>query len=173
MVGSIGRFTKQKGIEYFLSAAKELAARLPKARFVLIGDGELRGKTEGLIAQYDLGNRCLVVRAVDGFSSYYPVFDVFVLTSLWEGMPYAMLEAMAASRAVVAFGSGGIPDVISDGENGMLVEPKNVEGLIDVIATLGEGSQKRNDLGLAARQVVAKDYTLEAMVQRIEQAYIG
>ncbi len=172
VIGSIGRFTKQKGMECFLKAAQKIAGQLPEARFVLIGDGELRDKIERLIAEYGLGDRCLIVRAGDDISSYYPIFDMFVLTSLWEGTPYAMLQAMAAGRAVVAFGTGGIVDVISDGVNGRLVEAKNVEELVSTVCELGKDPQKRNDLGSAARELMVSSYTVEAMVRDVEQVYM-
>jgi glycosyltransferase involved in cell wall biosynthesis len=172
VIGSIGRFTRQKGPEYFLAAAKQVAGQLPDAKCVLIGDGELKGEIEGLIEKHDLHSHCVIVDVGDEFPSYYPVFDIFVLTSLWEGMPYAMLEAMAAGRAVVAFSTGGIVDVISDGVNGMLVEPKNIEELASTLCTLGKDPQKRKDLGMAAKELIAGSYTVEAMVRQIEQVYM-
>jgi glycosyltransferase involved in cell wall biosynthesis len=120
IIGSVGRFTKQKGLTYFLDAARQLAEKLPRARFILVGNGELQGEIETLIKQYRIANRCVALTTDSDFASYYPIFDIFLLTSLWEGMPYAMLEAMATGRAVVAFKTGGIPDVITDAITGIL-----------------------------------------------------
>ena len=172
VIGSIGRFTRQKGYDYFLAAAKLLADKLPGARFVLIGNGELRGEIERTIKESGIANRCIAVSAHDDFSQYYPIFDIFVLTSLWEGMPYAMLEAMSIGRAVAAFKTGGIADVITDHKDGLLVSPRNTEELASAISTLATEPQKREDLGQAARLLISSEYKVETMVHRTEDLYV-
>ena len=145
---------------------------MPNARFVLIGNGELRGEMERTIKTSGIANRCIAVNRTGDFSTYYPIFDIFVLTSLWEGMPYAMLEAMSTGRPVVAFKTGGIADVIRDGVNGVLVSPRNTDALASAISTLASEPQKRDDLGAAAKRLISADYKVTAMVHRTEDIYM-
>ncbi len=171
VIGAIGRFTRQKGFGHLLSAAKLLSDELPRARFVLIGNGELYRDIEQRIRDDGIANRCLAVNTTEDLSAYYPIFDIFLLTSLWEGMPYAMLEAMSTGSAIVAFSTGGVKDVIAHNSNGILVPPHSDTELASAISNLASDPQKRDDLGVAARRLIASDYTLGAMVRHIEEIY--
>lgn len=171
VVGSVGRITRQKGYEYFVSAAERLAVILPNVTFLLLGDGERSVAIDNLIKQSGMGDRCIFRQAAKDVSHYFSVFDIFVITSLWEGLPYVMLEAMAASCAVVAFNAGGIGDVVRDGDNGMLVDKKDINGLVSAIVRLANNAHMRKELGARSREMVIHDYTLEKMVRQIEHIY--
>lgn len=171
VIGAVGRFARQKGYRYLVLAAREIAQRLPRARFVLVGDGKLRAEVEHLIERLGLaGKFVLTGRAADA-RPYYPVFDVFVMASLWEGMPYSLLEAMGSGSAVVATRVGGVADVVSSGETGVLVAPKDPMALAAAVIDLLEHPEQRRALAETARRTVADRYAPHNMVRRVEALY--
>jgi glycosyltransferase involved in cell wall biosynthesis len=121
--------SKQKGITYLIEAARRVVAARPDVRFVVAGDGPLRGDLERQAAEAGLGNRLLVL----GFRSDVPAvvsaFDSYVLPSLWEGLPLALIEALALGKPVVASSVGGNPEIVQDGVNGYLHPPGDVDAL--------------------------------------------
>lgn len=168
VVGTIGRFTLQKGHQYLILAAEHVVKRLPDAKFLLIGNGELRRETEKLIDSLSLRKNCFILSPND-IASFYSIFDIFVLPSLWEGLPYVLLDAMATGKAIIATRTGGVSDAIV--QAGMLVPPKDVGSLAQAITDLLENPELRAKLGAKAKDVVKKRYRLSDMIGRIEALY--
>ena len=171
VVGTVGRYTRQKGHADLLAAAPAVLQRHPRTRFVLAGAGELRPAIEAQIARLALGDHVLLVGAQEDAARFYPAFDVTVLPSLWEGLPYSLLEAMAAGAAVVATRVGGIPDVILSGKTGLLVPPLAPEALAQAIAALLADPALRARLGAAARALVPVRYAVDTMVRKTAELY--
>lgn len=171
VVGVVGRFTAQKGHRHFVEAACQVAVRVPEARFLLVGDGVLRPAIERQIAAAGLAERVIIVGACDDVPSLMPLLDVAVLPSLWEGLPYTLLEAMAAGRAVVASRVGGIPDVIVDGENGLLVPPADPTALAAAVVKVLENAAFRSTIGRKARETLVGRCRLDEMVRRMADVY--
>jgi len=168
-IGLIGHYAPFKGHEFLLEAAKDVLRAFPDARFVLAGRGteELRTKAEslGVAGQVDiLGSRDDVPEIVSGL-------HVFAMPSLQEGIATALMEAQAAGVPCVATKVGGIPDVLVDGETGLLVEPKNSKALAEaIIRLLREPDQAR---AMAARgyERVRTLFDLPAVADRLEALY--
>jgi glycosyltransferase involved in cell wall biosynthesis len=173
VVGVIGRFTRQKGHSYFIEAARRVAARQPAARFLLVGDGELRETIERQITAAGLQSRCLLVGAREDVPELLPVFDVVVLPSLWEGLPYVLLEAMAAGKAVVATRVGGMPDVIQEGQSGLLVPPADSAALAAALVKVLENEELRSKMGNSAREVLRHRCHIEEMIGQLTRMYEG
>jgi glycosyltransferase involved in cell wall biosynthesis len=159
----VGRLDPQKGVATLLAAARSLIPTIPELRVVLLGDGPLRSELEANVRQAGLSERVLFRGVVENVAPYLQAADVFVLPSLGEGMPNALLEAMATGLPCIATGVGGTMDVVTDGEDGLLVEPGNAVHLADALIRLLKDPAARDRLGRAARQTVERTYSLEQM----------
>jgi glycosyltransferase involved in cell wall biosynthesis len=173
VIGVVGRFTRQKGHAHFIEAARDVATRYPGVRFLLVGDGELRQTLEQKIATAGLGDRFIVVGAREDVPELLPVFDLVVLPSLWEGLPYVLLEAMAAGKPVIASCVGGMPDVIQDGINGMLVPPRDSAVLAAAMLKLLVNKELRSKMGHSASEALRQRCRVERMIEQLTCVYEG
>jgi glycosyltransferase involved in cell wall biosynthesis len=122
VVGGVGRFSKEKGFTYLVEAMSVLVAKRPELKLVLIGEGDQQKELERIIQEERLAQHVFFAGYKHDAARYLPIFDVFVLPSLTEGLPIVLLEAMQAGVPVVATRVGGVPDVLKNGEYGALVE---------------------------------------------------
>ncbi len=171
VVGVVARLDLQKGFEYLLRAARELCKTFPDLKIVIAGEGPDRDKIEDIIQQYGLQSSVVLAGQQSNMPAVYAAMDIFVLPSLNEGLPMTVLEAMAASKSVVATRVGAIPSVIKDGENGLLVNAKDSEGLQSAIAGLMRDPERRRRLGDQAHAWVSQNYTSEAMALKYREMY--
>lgn len=173
VIGMTACLKPQKSPDDFIHAASLLAGSFPGARFVIAGDGMLRPQLERLLDEKGLRTRV----DLPGWQRDIPAFlsglDVFVLTSLWEGMPVSVLEAMAAGLPVVVTDTGGVREVVSDGANGFIVGRRDVPGLVKRIACLCADAGLRRQMGAAGRQKVSRGFDVAAMAAGYENLYRG
>jgi len=144
---------------------------LPDTRFLIVGEGELRDQLERQI--HDLGLDRHVV--LTGFRSdvlgLVKSFDLFVMSSITEGLGSAILEAMACSRPVVATRAGGIPEAVDDQVTGIIVPPHDEDALAGGIVRLLKSSDLRNQFGQAGRQRVIESFSVERLVEGTASVY--
>jgi len=171
VIGAVANFYVTKGLPYFLQAAAHVREVFPEAKFALVGDGERRRELVALTNELNLDSSVLFLGQRNDVPELLPLFDVFVLSSVKEGLPFALLEAMAAARPIVATTVGGIPEVIINGETGLLVPPRDPEALAKAIITLLSDRDRAQRMGLAARERVLAHFTLERMMEETEQLY--
>jgi glycosyltransferase involved in cell wall biosynthesis len=171
VVGVVARLDLQKGFEYLLRAARELCKTFPDLKIVIAGEGPDRNAIEEIIEQYGLQSSVVLAGQQSNMPAVYAAMDIFVLPSLNEGLPMTVLEAMAASKPVIATRVGAIPSVIKDSENGLLVAPKDPEGLQNAIASLLNDPERRRRLGDQAHAWVSQNYTSEAMALKYREMY--
>ncbi|HEY7069624.1 MAG TPA: glycosyltransferase [Acidimicrobiales bacterium] len=167
VVGTVGNFTAKKDHATLVQALSALPADV---RLVLVGLGPLEADLRALVAREGLAERVTFAGSRDDVAALLPAFDVFALSSRYEGLPIALLEAMAAGRPCVATSVGGVPEVITDGEDGVLVPPDDPAALAAALTALLDDPARRTELGrrAAAR---AEDFRLDAAVARIEAVY--
>lgn len=146
VVGMVGRLSKQKAPDIFVKAAKLIKEKVPNAFFLMVGDGELRNQIESLINQYDLNSSFLITGWVDNPISYMKIMDVGVLLSRWEGFGLVLPEYMACGIPIVATNVDAIPNIINNGENGLLVDKDNFEQVFSKIIFLNENNNMRKRL---------------------------
>ena len=169
--GTVARLTVQKGHTYLLDALPKILSELPKARFVFVGDGPLRPSLE------EEAERLGVAHAVKFLGSRSDVpellhgFDVFVLPSLWEGLPNVVLEAMATGLPVVATAVEGTVEAVVNGETGILVPSKQPEPLAEAILRIGRDADLRSRMGSASRRRVEENFSLDGQVRAFEELY--
>lgn len=171
VVGTVAVFRAQKRLDHWLSIAKNLAQREPRLRFLLVGDGPLRGELEALALRLGLADRCLFVGLHSEIRPYLSVMDVFLMTSEFEGLPVAMLEAMACGLPVVATSAGGIPEVIQDPSQGIVRGCDDFSGLESAVFDLISDQEYRERMGQAARQRVVSGFGMQGMRESLREIY--
>lgn len=171
VVGTVLRLEEVKGPQFFVAAAGLISAEMPQARFVVVGDGSLRPSLECHQAVLALGDRIQFSGERKDVHDILPTFSVFLLPSLVEGMSMALLEAMAASRPIVATRVGGNIDLIQDGENGLLVSPGEPEEMARAALRLLRNPQWARQLGQSARTAAMKHHSADGMVQELKGIY--
>jgi glycosyltransferase involved in cell wall biosynthesis len=170
---TVARLTPQKGLLDLIEAAAQVVPRLPNVRFVLAGDGELRAQLEARVAALGLtrqvrfaGSRPLAVLA-----RWLGAADLFLLSSHYEGMPLAMIEAMAAGCPVVATAVGGVPDVVDDSNAGRVVPAKDPHALAAAIIEILGDPDKRRTMAAAARQRAITAFDVRTCYQKTVETY--
>lgn len=171
VLGMVARLDLQKGFDYLLQAARELCKTFQGLKIIIAGEGPDRSAIEAMIHQYGLQSKVILAGQQSNMPAVYAAMDIFVLPSLNEGLPMTVLEAMAASKPVIATRVGAIPSVIKDGESGLLVDPKDSEGLRNAIAMLLNDPELRRRLGDQAHAWVSRNYTAGAMAVKYREMY--
>jgi len=161
------RLDRQKGHTYLLEAA----ALVPQARFVLVGDGPERGALEAQAASLGLGERVQFLGYRSDIPQLLACCDLFVLPSLYEGLPLSILEAMAAGKPVIASAIGGTDEAIIPDETGLLVPPANPPALAGAIRKLLANPLLAQRLAAAGQARVKEMFSAEQMVRQVTQVY--
>lgn len=170
LIGTVGRLSPEKGLHHLLEAAVKLSADLPEALFLIVGDGPARTELEALSASLGLSGRVIFHGYCADVAQVYPALDLFVLPSLTEGMPMALLEALSYGVPVVATRVGEVPALLGDGR-GRLVSPGRPEELAQAISGLLADPAAARAMAGRARQHLAEHYSLEAWRKQIEGVY--
>lgn len=170
-VAIVGRLGIEKGHELFLNSAAEVLKRHPMARFLIIGEGVERAAIEAQVAELGLQSRVQLLGHRDDMPVLYPAIDILGITSLREGLPNVLLEAMLHSIPAVATAVGGIPDVISDGNDGLLVRPGDAGGFTEALARVVGDRDLRLALGARARQKILQHYLFDQRVANVAKLY--
>lgn len=171
-LGTVGRLAEQKGQAHLLEAMQAVLREMDEATLLVAGDGPARQALEQQAQAAHLNGRVRFLGTRRDVALIYRALDVFVLPSLWEGLPLVLLEAMGAGLPVVATRVGGVPEVITQGENGLLVDPGDSRGLAQAILRLYREPALRSSLAAAGRETVARHYSQEAMLNRLEDLYL-
>lgn len=171
LIGTVGRMVAQKGMDYFLRAAREVLNEAPQAMFAIVGDGPDHEKLERLAKELGIAEHAVFTGSRADMPQVYASFDVFVLASIDEGMPMAILEALASSCAVVATQVGAVPKLIVSGQTGMLVPAADVKALADAVLVLMRNPDLRARLGRNGSALVHKQFSSRAMSQQYLRLY--
>jgi glycosyltransferase involved in cell wall biosynthesis len=171
VVGNVAALAGHKGQKHLVAAAALVVRQMPDARFLILGEGELRDVLQQQIASLGLERHVLLTGFRPDVIGLVKSFDLFVMSSVTEGLGSAILEAMACTRAVVASRTGGIPEAVQDGVTGLLVPPRDEEALAGAIVELLGDSDRRSRFGQAGRDRVAADFSVDALVERTAAVY--
>ena len=170
VAGSLGRLDEVKGYEYFVKAASIVKKAFPKVTFLLVGEGKKRVELEDLVKSEGLSGSFIFTGWRDDVPRMLSGMDIFVLSSLNEGMGRVLVEAMAVGLPIVATDVGGVRELVQDGVNGYLVPSKGPEAMAGKIVELLRDEVKRKSMGEAGKSI-CKSYSSEAMVGKIEKLY--
>jgi glycosyltransferase involved in cell wall biosynthesis len=172
LVGNISCLKPQKSPQDFVRLAYLTREVVPDAKFLLVGDGVLRSRLERLIKELGLEDRVMLLGWRRDISRLLSTMDVLTLTSLWEGLPVACLEAMASSRAVIATDTGGIKEVVREAQTGFLVPCKDMETMSKKLICLLRDKELREKIGQNAKENLGLDFIKEHMVKSHEFLYV-
>jgi glycosyltransferase involved in cell wall biosynthesis len=164
VVGNIAALVPHKGQRYLIDAAHLVVQEVPDARFVILGEGELREHLERQVREHRLEKHVLLPGFRTDVLGCLKAFDLFVMSSVTEGLGTSVLDAMAASRPIVATTAGGIPEIVDDGVNGLLVPPRDAPALARAIVRSLEDAELRRRIGDAGFARVNERFTVERMV---------
>jgi len=171
VVGIIARLSDVKGHAVLIVAMSLLVAKFPAVRLVIVGQGKMEKELRRQVADLGLEQQVVFLPIVNRTADILPLFDVFVLPSLQEGLGLSVMEAQAAGLPVVATRVGGLPSLIEDGVTGRLVAPNNPHQLAEAISDVLWDSQRATAMGLAARAFIAKEFSAARMAEETVAVY--
>jgi glycosyltransferase involved in cell wall biosynthesis len=171
LVGNVGRLALQKGQRHLIAAMPLLLERVPRAHAVIAGGGDLEKFLRDLAQELGVSERVHVLGPRKDVPALMHAMDVFAMPSIWEGFGLVLLEAMAAGRPIVASAVATIPEVVVDGETGLLVPSGDPLALAEALARLAEEPALARKLGEAGRERLRRHFSLEKMVGDTELLY--
>ena len=169
LIGTISELHKNKGLDFLISACADLPENVS---VYIIGDGEEKENLVKQIEKLGLQKKVFLLGRIENARKYLKAFDIFTLTSRTEALPYAFLEAGLAGLPVVTSRVGGIPEIVENEKNGILVEVGNVAEIAKSLKNLVLEPQKRASFGLALREKIEKEFSLEKMIFETEKFYL-
>lgn len=171
VIGWVGRMTGVKDTGSVLEIVRATRERGVDAVVCMVGDGPDRERLEQLAHDLGIARSSYFVGYQSDVAGYYRLFDAFVLPSVNEGTPVSAIEALASGTPVVANRVGGVPDVVTDGVDGFLVEPGDVEGAADRLAELASNPELRARLGESGRREMFERYSVARLVDDVDRLY--
>ncbi len=171
LVAMVACFKPQKAPLDFLRVAASIQENFPQLKFLLIGDGVLRKRIERTIEKFNLKESVILTGWRRDVPEVLSLIDVFVLTSLWEGLPIAVLEAMASGKPVVVTNTGGISEIVTHARNGFLVARGDVKAMKENIITLLKDKNLIYQIGERAKRSLNSEFSIENMIRRTQNLY--
>ncbi len=173
VIGVVAVFRFQKRLPEWLQVFKKVAEDNPNVFGVIVGDGPLRNDVEAEIEKLKLRDRVKLPGLQTDMLPWYSMIDVFMMSSIFEGLPIALLEAMSAECAVVSTNAGGIGEVIEEGVSGFMVPVDQYETLVAPARQLVQDPELRSRVGREARQQVKRHFSMTSMVRQLEELYFS
>lgn len=171
LLGCVGYLLPEKGQEFLVRAMKTIVAEFPNCKLILAGDGPMRARLESLVQELSLGNSVIFAGFVEDTDAVYRALDLFVFPSLAEPLGSSLLAAMAHGLPAVAAASGGVPEIIEDGRNGVLVPASDAAALANAACSLLRSPQTTQRLSVAARETVVSRFSADLLAEKTLQEY--
>jgi len=172
LVGSVARLHRQKGVADLIQAADPILRGCPEATIVVAGGGPLESRLRKDVVRRGLDRRVLLLGERADAGDLMSLFDVFVLPSLWEGLPLVLIEAAALGKPIVATRIDGTSEVIRDGETGLLVPSRDPGALAEAVLGLLRDPDRARGLGERARKEIPPAFSLDRMIAETEKLYL-
>ena len=173
VIGMIARYAPQKGHKDLLDAMRLVLKKIPETRLFLAGHDEkrIRSSLENHAEQLGVREKVIFSEFRSDVYNLLQQFDLFVLSSLWEGFGLVLLEAMATEKAIVATNVGPIPEIVIDGKTGFLVPPKDPNAMAEKIVFLLKNKKMAEEMGKNGKRRLEKYFTIEKMIRETEAVY--
>jgi glycosyltransferase involved in cell wall biosynthesis len=171
VIGVVSRLEPRKGHRFLIDAMKRLAPDFPQLRVLAVGEGPQHEELEGVVRRAGLANRFAFAGFRQDIAPVISTFDVAVLTSLWEGLPRVLVQYAMLEKPIVTFAVEGAREIVEDGHSGYVVEPKNVDELVDRLRRLTVSAADRQLFGRRVRERVEQRWNVDLMVERIANLY--
>lgn len=167
-IGIVARLSGFKGHDLLIRAMKQVVRKFPDARLLIIGDGPEKANLQKLVSQLQLSRQVEFIGFVNDVSSYLEQLNVFVLPSQAEGLPFSIIEAMAKGIPVVATRTGGVPELVLDGQTGLILDEATPDAIAGAITKLLEDKKLAQKMGAAARRRSRELFSVHPMVTQME-----
>lgn len=171
VLGAVGRLSPVKGYSYLLTAMQEVVRQHPCCRLIIAGDGPMKQELESLRDRLGLSQFVHFAGFIDDIEEFLVAIDVFVMPSLSEGLPMALLEAMACGKACIASEVGGIPEVLSNPDLGVLVPPAHPSAMAKAILSVIQDESRRVRMGEMAKREILERFSVERMAAQYLEFY--
>ena len=171
LIGAVGRLSGQKDPITLISAFDLVNKKFPDAHLVFVGDGPLRNKITKMIKKLKLTSKVHLIGNIHNTWPVYHSLDLFVMSSIYEGLGRSITEALSCGVPVVCTAVEGVPEIIKNGETGFLVEPRDIEGLANSIIYSLQNLSVAKKIALEGRKFVHKNFDVNKMVQEIDSVY--
>jgi glycosyltransferase involved in cell wall biosynthesis len=171
VLGTVGRFSIQKNPIDWVNVAEKINQEIPDCRFLMVGDGPLLPQVKSMLFEKNLEAKFILPGIQRNIPQMMAAMDVFLLTSLWEGLPRVIPQAMSMRLPVVATSVDGSTEIIIDGLNGYLCSPGNVNCLADCCLKLNKDSDLSRAIGLKGRETALANFDLSQMIAQIDDLY--
>jgi glycosyltransferase involved in cell wall biosynthesis len=178
LVVGVGRLVHWKGFRYLIDAVGGARSRVPSIRLVLVGNGDVRDELEARVRQLDLSQRISFAGMLprEGVAAHLAAADIVAVPSIHyggfvDGQPTVALEAMAAGRPLIVTRVGGLPQLVEEGQNGLIVEEQDADALADAIVELATDSGLRRRMGERSRRRIVESFTWEQVATRLVATY--
>ena len=169
--GFVGRLSEEKGLAHLLQALKHWTSAARPWRLVIVGDGPHRAELERAVRALDMNERVIFAGFQTHTTRWYSAMDAFVLPSLTEGTPMVLLEAMASGLPIIASCVGGVPELISSGENGLLVPSANPMRLLEALQLIAANPDLGQRLSVNAASSVRSNHGVAAWIKQVADVY--
>jgi len=173
VVGFVSRLEPVKGAQVVIEAARGICEKFANVKFLIAGEGSLRQKLEQEAEKFNLKDKCLFLGWREDVPEILAILDVLIQPSLNEAVGRIFIEAGASGVPVVATKVGGIPEIVLDGQTGILIEPNDAQGLAQAVISLLENEEERKRMGLNAKNRVNEKFSAQSMVDSIAQIYVS
>jgi glycosyltransferase involved in cell wall biosynthesis len=171
LIGAVGRLSPEKGFDVLVRAVAQLAKDQSEVDLAIVGDGDDQARLEGLIASLGLHDRVRLLGYRSDTLQLYQAFDVFALSSYREGLPNVVLEAMALETPVVATAVAGVPRLVTDGHDGLLVPAGDAAALAPALGRILSDSALARRLAVAARATIEERFSFERRMRKVARVY--
>lgn len=171
VIGTAGRLVPVKGYDLFLKVAKLILGKHPRTTFVIAGDGPLKEELCEMVDSLGIGANVVFTGFRDDVLDLVNAFDIFLVTSVHEGIPMSVLEAMAMRKAVVSTAVGGIPEIIEDNISGLIADPGNTEDLAERCLSVLEDHELRSNIGRNAERRIVLEFSTDRLRERVIRLY--
>jgi len=172
IIGSVGRLCKAKGYEYLIRSMTHLLKYTDNFELQIIGGGDLMGELQELSESLNLTDNIKFMGAQKNVDSFYQHFDIFVISSISEGLPLVLLEAMANKIPVLTTGVGGIPGVVKNGHSALIVKPYDPVEIAEGVWSYINNESLRNDIASNAFSLLQGQFSINEMMTKYEQLYL-
>ena len=172
VLGTVSRLTDQKGTKYLIAAMPAILEAYPNVMLAIVGDGVEREALEAQVKSLGIEDKVRFFGYQKEVQKYISAIDLFVSSSIWEGMPLGLLEVMSCAKPIVGTAVGGVPEVVAEGETGYLTSKENPEGLSAAVIKALSDKQKLLAMGQAAAVRYEQNFTESIMVENYEKLFL-
>jgi len=173
ILGNAGRLTLQKGQQHLIEIAKKLKDNKVEFTLFIAGTGDLKPELDNLINKYDLHNEVILLGFVEEMDRFMSSIDIFLLTSIWEGFGYVLVEAMLKTKPIVAFNISSNPEIVTNNETGYLIDYPDIEMFAQKTQLLIQNDSLREQMGEKGKDSVLKRFNLSDRITEFEYYLLG